>query len=205
MKRIALLVAMLLMVWTGGALSSPIDWVTISPTTEGALVYNFEDGNSKIMLGTDSAGRHGQEIGTYGAGFYTGPGGLLDFSIAFSTWDSSYYDQLLVTTSSNGFLWDSPRDSSRETIIQLGGKSWTDGTLEKLGVDNLHLSLGAGKYLSIALTTTYDALFASEAMVKIGFSENSAPAPAPVPEPATMMLFGTGLAGLAGVSFRRKK
>lgn len=38
-----------------------------------------------------------------------------------------------------------------------------------------------------------------------GVSGDSGSGTAPVPEPATMLLFGTGLAGLAGMSIKRKK
>jgi len=47
--------------------------------------------------------------------------------------------------------------------------------------------------------------YCSEGNYTDTWNMNVAPGSEPVPEPTTMLLFGTGLAGLAGKKIRRKK
>ena len=72
------------------------------------------------------------------------------------------------------------------------------------GISSMHFGdWGEGTLLlglSIPVTGLEGAIAGIKGEVRI-----NANAIAPVPEPATMLLFGTGLAGLAGFSFKRKK
>lgn len=77
------------------------------------------------------------------------------------------------------------------------------GTLPGLGVSYMHFGNWNEGNLLLGLSNPIDGLEFAAAGIK-GEVRLNANAVAPVPEPATMLLFGTGLAGLAGLRFRKK-
>lgn len=96
-----------------------------------------------------------------------------------------------------------------------------DTTSSLVSATNISVSYPGHDEYVVGLTSTtgfrlvFDSNLFNNGIDNISFDGGPAPAPeppiinggapAPVPEPATMLLFGTGLIGLAGISKRRKK
>jgi hypothetical protein len=68
---------------------------------------------------------------------------------------------------------------------------WTEYTFSFYGTDLAETSL---MFSAVGTSDSYG-----------GYLDNVSLTASPVPEPATMLLFGVGLAGLAGTQLRRKK
>jgi len=81
-----------------------------------------------------------------------------------------------VTDSSNNVLWDVAVNDTTFTIGQFGFYNYSQGSVRYAGFEQTE-----------------------------GTLIDDDPGPNPIPEPATMLLFGTGLAGLAGLRLKRKK
>lgn len=185
---------------SGEVLATTINWETISPKTGGVTVSTAEN---TVELGKSSSNFGMQDIGIYGAGFYTANGGDLFAILSLFTWDcwnfkNGYHDRFLITTSSDGFFWE--KSYLQKTISAFGGESFRDGKIESYK-DQFLITLEPDTYFSFILETKLDFINPSFGNGKFIFMPNNNASP--VPEPTTMLLFGTGIVCLVGLG--RKK
>jgi len=176
MKKIILGTTMLVFGMMGTAIASPTSWTDII------------DWNPDQYIGSRDKFQYTHELDGF-VGYAEGGDDYIDFySLTVSLYDDKDRRGEVALINQPGLLGDGfyDFDYSNETY------GWSLAGLISLNLDGS---------LDVSIDSWYgDFYLDSSALYASG--DNGA---APVPEPATMLLFGTGIAGLAGLRGRRNK
>ena len=158
----------------------------------GATLYTFSQGG--YPDGAEITGYFDSPITSGQIAFFGIPGVITDFSLTFSgnsqvpgfTLNGLNYLYGLVYDVGSGYLGDGTTGDIEGIVTQNYSYTYASGMgpLSILGGE-----IGTGSFFSLTPLTATDNLIQVTS----------------TPEPASILLFGTGIAGLAGIRLRRKK